>query len=51
MTNISSFPKEPILISINNSILSVNLRIGNPENDENCIRILVNTGAGINTEI
>ena len=49
MTNISSPPKKPMPISINNSILSINLRIGNPEDDETRIRILVDTGATINT--
>ena len=48
MTNISSSPKKPIPISINNSISSVKLHIGNPEDDENRIRMCVDTGAARN---
>ena len=36
-------------IIINDSLLSVNLHIGNPEDDENHIRILTDTGATMNT--
>ena len=35
MTNISSSSKKPILLSINNSLPSANLHIGNLEDDEN----------------
>ena len=33
MTNISSSHKKPMSVSINNSLLSINLHIGNPEDD------------------
>lgn len=36
-------------ISINNSLTSVNLHIGNPEDDESHIRMLVDTGVAMNT--
>ena len=49
MTNISSYPKKLIPISINNSLPSANLHIGNLEDEENCIRILVDTRATMNT--
>ena len=36
-------------IGINDSLFSDNLHIGNRENDENCIRMIVDTGATMNT--
>ena len=48
VTNISSFPKKPLLISINNSFLSINLHIRNPENDKKRNRVLVEIGAAMN---
>ena len=36
-------------IGINDSLSSDNLHIGNRENDENCIRMIVDTGAAMNT--
>ena len=48
MTNISSIPKKLMSININHSLPSVNQHIGNPENAENYIRVLVDTGAVIN---
>ena len=49
MTNISSSPKKPMHISINNSLPYVNLHLGNPEDDDNRMRILVDTEAVMNT--
>ena len=49
MTNISSYPKNPMPISINNSLSSINLHIDNPEYIKNRIRILIDTGAAMNT--
>ena len=49
MTNISSSPKKSMPISINNSLSSINLHIGNPDGDENRIRMHFNTGAVMNT--
>ena len=37
-------------ISINNSLPTVNLLIGNPEDDENRTQMLVDTGPAMNTE-
>ena len=50
MTNISSSPKKHMHISINNSLPTVNLLIGNPEDDENRTQMLVDTGPAMNTE-
>ena len=49
MTNISSSPKKPMHISINNSLPYVNLHLGNPEDDDNRMRIIVDTEAVMNT--
>ena len=49
ITNIFSSPKKPMSISINNSLRCVNLHIGNSEDNENRIRMLVYTRAVINS--
>ena len=49
VTNISSSPKIPMPISITNSLLYVCLHLGNHEDDENRMRILVDTGVAMNT--
>ena len=49
VTNISSSPKKPMSISINNSLPSVCLHLGIPEDDENRIQMLVDTGDAMNT--
>ena len=46
--NISHATKKPIPISINNSLLSVNLHLGLIEDDENKMRMLVETGVAMN---
>lgn len=38
-----------MLIGINNSLLSASLHLGIPEDNENRMRILVNTGTAMNT--
>ena len=50
MTSISSSSKKLMHISINNSLSSVSLHIGNPDDDENRIQMLVDTGATMNSE-
>ena len=49
MANISSPPKKPMSISIKNYLPSINLHIGNLEDDENRIQIRVDAGAAMNT--
>ena len=49
VTNISSSPKKPMPISINNSLLSMCLHLGIPKDDENRMQMLVDTGAAMNT--
>ena len=49
VTNISSSPKKPMPISINNSLPSVCLHLEILEDDENRMQMLVNTGAAMNT--
>ena len=51
MTNIASFLKKSMHISINTFLPSVNLHIGNPDDDKYQIRILVDTVANMNTRI
>ena len=49
VANISSSPKKPMPISINNSLPSVCIHLGIPEDDEHRMQMLVNTGAAMNT--
>ena len=49
MTTISSSLKKPMPISIDNFFQSVNLHIGNPKDDENRMKMLVDTGGAMNT--
>ena len=48
MTNIFSSPKKSIPININSSLTTINLHINNLEDDENCVRMLVDIGATMN---
>ena len=50
VTNISSLLKTSMPISINNYLISVNLYIGDSEDDTNRIQILVDTRDTMNTE-
>ena len=49
INNISHSQYKSIHISINSSLPSVNLHLGIIEDDDNCMKILLDTGASMNT--
>ena len=49
VSNISSFPQKPITITIDNCIPSINFHLGFTLEAMDCMRMLVDTGAAINT--
>ena len=49
VNNVLSNPKKPMPIGINNALPSVSLILGSREDDENKMRMLVDTGAAMNT--
>ena len=49
VNNVLSNPKKPMPIGINNSLPSVSLILGSREEEENKMRMLVDTGAAMNT--
>ena len=49
VSNLSFSISKPMLIHINNSILSISFLLRLKTDDDNCIRMLVYTGAAMNT--